>query len=169
MKTSFIILLMLALAAACNKPKTLTSAEEEAILKEAQKVTSELLSKMEVNDTTALFSFFSQRPDIIMIMGNDVYKQSEFVTMARGFLGNLEKQTLENGTQNFTVLDANTFVFNWKGLNKAYGKSGVVTIWDPIVLSYVFQKEEAGWKVIYGHEGWANMRIDSSMLRSVSQ
>ncbi len=165
MKTSIIIFYMLVFVNACTKPKTLTKAEEEAILKEAQQVSAEMLNKLETNDTAALFTIFSQKPGSTFILGDQVYNQDEFKQMARGFLGNLDKQKLEKSSQSFTVLDNNTFILNWKGLNKAYQKSGVVIIWDPIVLSYIFQKDEVGWKIIYGHEGWVNMKVDSSMVK----
>lgn len=164
MKTSIVIFFILAIATSCTKPKTLTKAEEETIVNEAKNVTAEMLNKLETNDTTAFFNFISKRPGATLIIGDQVYNQTEFLQAARNFLGNLEKQTLQTTNQSFMVLDPNTFIFNWKGLNKAYDKSGSVIIWDPIVFSYIFQKEENGWKVIYGQEGWVNMKVDTSLV-----
>jgi hypothetical protein len=165
MKTIIITLLCsIALTACTNSPKSGDNISE-AQLKEAQTVAKNFLDLLAKNDSAALMSSFSSKPEFTSVVNGGIYKMADIMQIAPDMISGISRQTFENVTDNYLFLSPTIFIYDYKCLNTMYEKSGVVTTIDPICGSYTFQKEEEGWKIIHMHETWMNVKVDSSSVK----
>ena len=68
------------------------------------------------------------------------------------FTASLERQTFETKAEKYIIIDAASFIYFWNGKNYMFTKSGDTIKFDNYYASYVFRKEQEGWKFLYGHE-----------------
>lgn len=165
MKTSiFSLLCVIAIIACTNSPKVSENISE-AQMKEAQTIAQNFLDALARNDSTAIFDAFSSNPEGIYAMNGEFQKIVDMMPAAHQMISGISRQTFENVSDHYLFLTSTIFIYDYKGLNKMYEKSGVVTTIDPICGSYTFHKEEGGWKIVHAHETWMNVKVDSSMVK----
>ncbi len=165
MKPFIITLLCVFAFIACTNSQKNSENISEAQIKEAQTVAQNFLDILAKNDSTAILATFSSNPEAIYSMGGEIIKMADMIPISRNVLSGISKQTFENVTDHYLLLNSTIFVYDYKCLNKVYEKSGLVTTIDPVCCSYTFQKEQEGWKIIHMHETWMNVKVDSSMVK----
>ncbi len=163
MKNLVIVLgLLLLLLLACN-PKTKSetwqetnengSFNETAIQTEIKALMQELTASAEKMSTEALDKYLSDEPFNTFFMGAKEYSKAELLQEVKKAYEPFTKQTLNATKTTIRVLSPEYVL--WKGVmvstaTQKDGKTADMTLTE----TWLWEKTEAGWKVIHYDESW---------------
>jgi hypothetical protein len=151
MKSKIIILCLIVLAGCTMVNQPLTETQKKAILEEAQKTVSDLFNALAVIDVDKIISLSdTANPDCMIVTGDQVLKFDK--SILKELSADFEKQTFETKAEKYIIIDAASFIYFWNGKNYMFMKSGDTIKLENFFASYIFKKEQEGWKFLYGHE-----------------
>jgi hypothetical protein len=127
--------------------------EKETIQGEIRKIIDELIRGCESLDPDAAFRAFSGSPDFLM-MGTDgsLADHAAYIKGNVEYLRNCSSFRLATKREEIRILGPATAVFAWSYAAEAVLKTGRRETFDGAGASFVFQKKDGGWKVVYYHE-----------------
>jgi hypothetical protein len=130
-----------------------SSSEKEKSKKELQKAINTLIAGCEALDMELAFGVFSNSPDFLM-MGTDgsLCDYQTYLNNNIAYLttcSNFELTTLE---EEIRILNRDMAVFAWAYRAEATLKTGEQDIVENAGATFVFNKANGEWKVVYYHE-----------------
>jgi len=155
MKPTLLIGLALFLLFGCGRqePAQMTSQEQDVAKKEISEVLDQQLQNAGKLDAEALLQSYSNSPDFILLtaVGSMVDYQGAKNGTAEMYksLTSLKFTTIKN---EFRFLPGNVVICAWLGKCDVVFKTGESATIDSYAITFVFQKLDNQWKIIYSHE-----------------
>ncbi|MCX6174620.1 MAG: hypothetical protein NTZ27_07725 [Ignavibacteriales bacterium] len=151
MKTNFLAVILLIICAACSSNKQeLTQQDKDQIKKELLPVVSNLITSYELGNVESILKFYRNSADFISVNAdgavNDFPKfkidvEEQFKAMST------MKLTVEK--EEFRILKKDLVLYVWLGKIEGKMRDGSLLVINKNVASFLFQKFNEEWKVIY--------------------
>jgi uncharacterized protein (TIGR02246 family) len=155
MKLTLAIGLALFMLSGCGKqePARMTPQEQDAVKKEITQVIDQQIQAASKLDADALMQSYWNSPDFILLSSNG--SMADYQQMKNGTaemyksLSALKFTTIRN---EFRFLPGNIVICAWLGKCDATFKNDDRATFDSYAITFVFQKLDNHWKIIYSHE-----------------
>lgn len=82
--------------------------------------------------------------------------------MAKNYIEAIERQeVVETTFEQYTILSKDMGLYTWNSKSKTSFKSGRIYNYDKHLATWLLEKKNGEWKIIYGHESFSDLKIDS--------
>jgi hypothetical protein len=147
---------ILTICVSCNETTSeLTGEQKAVIVSEVEGEFVELISNLSLLDMEIWSRPWSEDNFISVNSGNNYFTTlDEFKDSVSFYFSNRESQEVQIVNQHITVLNSDlallSSITNWNILFR----NGERYLFDKVMGTLLWKKEEGGWKVIYLHESW---------------
>ena len=133
--------------------QSLTIAEKEQIQKEIKAAINKLILGCENLDMDLAFSMFANSPDFLM-MGTDgtLCDYQTYLKNNIDYLMTCTSFKLTTYREEIRIIDPEIAIYSWAYGAEAILKTGEQDIVENAGASFVFEKKNRVWKVVYYHE-----------------
>jgi hypothetical protein len=127
--------------------------DKEKIEREIKEEIITLISEFEALNTDAAFNIYDDSADFFMIASDgSCLDYKTFLKCNKNYLENCSSFKLNTIKQEIKILSSDLVLFSWIYKAEATLKTGEKNIWDKAGASFLFNKIDDNWKVIYYHE-----------------
>lgn len=133
--------------------KSMSNAEKEHIQKEIKEAINTLIQGCEDLDMDLAFSMFANSPDFLM-MGTDgtICDYETYLKNNVDYLMTCNSFKLTTYREEIRIIDPDIAIYSWAYGVEAILKTGEQDIIENAGASFVFEKVNRAWKVVYYHE-----------------
>lgn len=152
-----IVLLMGVLFSRCtNKCHELTNQEKSQIETQILEEWENIRTTIENSDSDGYATFIS--PDFILMSTNGTvfYSKTEYIDNVRNWFSARKNTEIQKAKVTITVLDKELVLLDQKSVFQVSFKDESIQRVHHAV-TFVFQKEPSGWKIIHGHESFTEI------------
>jgi ketosteroid isomerase-like protein len=154
MKTKiFIVVLFFTFFASCTPKEELTQQDKDQIKKEVSAVFANMVTSYEQLNMEAMLKYYWDSPDFIYVNADgttieqkDLKKTFEEVYKTFGAL------KIITAREEYRILKKDIVLCLWLGKSEANMKDGSLITYNTDAVSFLFQKINEEWKVIYQSE-----------------
>lgn len=149
--------LFLAFLGGCQQ-QTLTKAKKQTIKKEVKTQFKQMVAAAQKMDVDTWSGFFSKDKFVAVVMGTDyINDRSQFLDVMKNYFSMRESQKIDSVEVHLKVLSSSSVLLTSTENFEVMLKDGTgFKLKD--AFSTLWQKEQAGWKVIYAHESWSEIK-----------
>jgi len=155
----FIIAMMMGIlfSSCTNQCHELTKQEKSQIEKQIQGEWEKIIRAIENLDSDEYATFMS--PNLIMMSSDGAvfYSKTEYIDNVRNWFANRKNTEILKAKVTVTVLEEDLVLLDQKSdFNVEYKDGNIQQVHHAV--SFVFQKEPLGWKIIHGHESFTDIK-----------
>ena len=153
----YIFYLILFLFIGCQKTNPpLTETQKAEIERQVMEQWDKLDACVEKSDAEGFMNFFSTNEFLGMYSGGTVFqKRNEYADTVKVWFGLRESNQIEGKKVSVNVLGNNLALLNQTSVFQANFKNKTIMKVNH-AASFLFRKEDSGWKIIHGHESMKN-------------
>lgn len=151
-------LMIILFSGACKNPNPpLTDAQKAVIEKQVLDQAEKMNISVEKADADGYNAFLSSSNFLSMIsQGTPFFTRDEYANAIKDWFSQRKGVELSQKNIKVSVLTENLVLLNQSAVFQAtFIDDRVFMIYHTV--SFLFQKEESGWKIIHGHESWETM------------
>ena len=154
----FVGLMAILFFGACKNPNPpLTDAQKAVIEKQVLDQLEKMNLSVEKADADGYNAFLSSNNFLSMIsQGTPFFTRDDYANAVKDWFSQRKSVELSQKTIKANVLTENLVLLDQSTIFQATFKDDRVFMIHHTV-SFLFQKEETGWKIIHGHESWETM------------
>lgn len=148
MKAKLFLLVVVLFNSCTNENKSLTSAEKDKIVDEAEVLVNTVIQACETPDPDKLKSTYLNSPDFVSAVGGVYVDYEASVNNMYAYLNSVSSQKSTIKSEKYVVLDPATVLYSMNSRWETKTKNDSTVVMDPVCFQLVLKKIDKQWKVL---------------------